>query len=73
MTITSRSPTTVAAEAFPFVEEVGRARMKYACVKGSPPLGQRLRGSSAKPFGDPFTQGRAPAVFPRQVRDGGRV
>ena len=31
--------------------------------------GQRLGGSSAKPFGDPFMQGEAAAVFPGQVRD----
>ena len=57
-------------QAFPFLEEVGRARVKATHaqeVRLRP--GQRLGGSSAKPFGDPFMQGQAPAVFPRQVRN----
>ena len=34
-----------------------------------PRAGQRLGRSSAEPVGDPFMQGQAPTVFPRQPRN----
>ena len=34
-----------------------------------PRSGQRLGRSDAQPIGDPFMQGQAPTVFPRQVRN----
>ena len=57
-------------QALPLVEKLERVWVKTSHAQEiRPRAGQRLGRSSAQPVGDPFMQGQAPAVFPRQVRN----